>query len=51
MTRQKPLKVTDILGLAAINRRPLRKAIQSVNRSKKASRKIRGMANRRRRGS
>lgn len=52
MARQKRLKVTNVLGLVAVNRKPLRKAIQSVNRSEKASKKVRGMANgRKRRGS
>lgn len=45
--RQKRLKVTDVLGNVAINRSPLRKAIQSVNRSEKASKKVRRMNRRR----
>lgn len=52
MGRQKRLKITDVLGNVAINRSPLRRAIQSVNRSPKASKKVRGMANgKKRRGS
>lgn len=44
MARQKPLKITDVFGNAAFNRKPLRKAIQSANRSEKASKKLRAMA-------
>lgn len=47
--RQKPLKVTSFFGLVAINRKPLKKAIQSVNRSAKASKKVRGMAGKKKR--
>lgn len=42
--RQERLKITDTGGNAAINRRPLRRAIQSVNRSEEASKKMRDLA-------
>lgn len=42
--RQSRLKITDVGGNAAINRQPLRRAIQSVNRSKEASKQMRDMA-------
>ena len=42
--RQKPLRVRNVAGNAAINRSPLRKAIQSLNRSEKAAKTIRNMA-------
>ena len=42
--RQKPLKVTKVAGNAAINRRPLLKAIRSLNRSEKAGKKVRRWA-------
>lgn len=51
MARQKRLKITNVLGNVAINRKPLRKAIQSVNRSESASKKVRGLANGKRRRS
>lgn len=46
MKRKRRLKITDVAGNAAINRRPLRRAIQSINRSPEASKQIRGMAKR-----
>lgn len=44
--RKKRLKITNVAGNVAINRSPLRRAIQSVNRSPEASKKVRGMARR-----
>lgn len=49
MSRQKPLRVRNVAGNAAINRSPLRKAIQSLNRSAKAAEKVRKMAKKRKR--
>lgn len=40
MARQKPLKITNVAGNVAINRKPLRRAIQSVNRSESATKKL-----------
>lgn len=52
MTRPKRrLKITDVAGNVGINRSPLSKAIRSVVRSEKASKKVRGMAQGRRRRS
>lgn len=44
--RQRRLKLTDVAGNVGINRKPLKKAIQAVSRSEKASKKVRGMAKR-----
>lgn len=50
MTRRKRrLKITDVAGNVGINRSPLRRAIQSVNRSAGASKKVRGMASKKKR--
>ena len=45
--RKKRLKIIDVAGNVGINRSPLRRAIQSINRSAEASKTVRGMAKKR----